>query len=55
MYVTFLGPYGWQVHRIDRGRASLVAGAVDEQHAERIAALLNAHGMVDVPLETVEP
>ncbi len=55
MYVTCCGPYGWQVLRIDGTHGVLVAGAVDQPHAERIAALLSQHGMVDVPLDQVQP
>lgn len=54
MYATFLGPYGWQVIRIDHGTATLVAGAIDQTHAERIRDLLDRHGMTDVPLDQVE-
>ncbi len=54
VHATFLGPYGWQVLRIEKGAAHLVAGAIDQQHAERIRDLLDRHGLVDVPLEQVE-
>lgn len=54
MYVTFQGQYGWQVLHVDQGHATLVAGAIDETHATRIAALLTRHGVEDVPLEQVE-
>lgn len=54
MYAIFHGPYGWQVIRIEQGQGHLVAGAIDQAHAERIRDLLNQHGMVDVPLEQVE-
>ena len=54
MYAIFLGPYGWQVVRIEKGTAHLVAGAIDQAHAERIRDLLDRHGMADVPLGQVE-
>lgn len=54
MYAIFLGPYGWQVIRIEKGSAQLVAGAFDQPTAERIRDLLDRHGMVDVPLDQVE-
>jgi hypothetical protein len=53
MYAIFLSPYGWQVIRVEKGHAHLVAGAVDQQHAERIRDLLDRHGLVDVPWEQV--
>lgn len=54
MYAIFLGPYGWQGIRIEKGVAHLVAGAIDQRHAERIRDLLDRHGLVDVPLDQVE-
>lgn len=54
MYATFLGQWGWQVIRIDHGVAQIVAGAVDQAHADRIRDLFDRHGLVDVPLEAVE-
>lgn len=54
MYVTFHSAYGWQVLHIVGANAVLIAATVDEQHAERIRALLDRHGMTDVLLEMVE-
>ena len=54
MYVVHQGTYGWQVLRVDGRQAALVAGAIDYEHAVRIAELLEHHGMVDCPLEEVE-
>ena len=54
MYVVHHSAYGWQVLRVDGRQAALIAGAIDHEHAVRIAELLDHHGMVDVPLEEVE-
>ena len=54
MYVTFHGPMGFQVHRVDGRHATLVAVTIDAEHATRIADLLDRHGMTDVPIDHVE-
>ena len=54
MYVTYCGPYGWQVIRIDGRHATLIAAAIDQEHAIRIAELLDRNGLIDMPLSAVE-
>lgn len=54
MYAIYHSSYGWQIIRIDRGIAHLVAAATDQATAERIRDLLDRHGMTDVPLHQVE-
>ena len=54
MYATYSSTYGWQVIKIDGRHATLIAGAIDREHAIRIAELLERHGLIDTPLSAVD-
>jgi hypothetical protein len=55
MYATYLVGAYWHVINVDQGDAGFVAMLSNGEYAARIAQLLERHGLVDVPLEQVEP
>lgn len=57
MFVLMEGTFGGglvAVAKVENGRAAIVLQCRDEELAERVAALLNRHGMVDQPLAELE-
>lgn len=55
-YDVFTNGYGHSVIRIADGHATLIASTgADLALAERIRDLLDRHGLIDVPLDQVQP
>lgn len=64
VHATLHNGYGWSIVRVEDGTANVVANVGHDQdlaellrdwldHRDRIAVLLDRHGLVDVPLDAL--